>query len=83
MLQSMGSQGVGLDLVTEQQQYAGNMMMSKIDSFPIVIEPGCTWQDKHDQQHAVNSGDKRENALVTGAPSLINEIGNLPGVSEV
>ena len=54
MLQSMGSQGVGLDLVTEQQQYAGNTMMSKIDTFAIVIEPGCSWEDKHGQQHAVN-----------------------------
>ena len=54
MLQSMGSQRVGHYWVTEQQQYAGNTMMSKIDTFAIVIEPGCSWEDKHGQQHAVN-----------------------------
>ena len=53
MLQSMVSQKVGLDLATEQQQYAGNMMMSKTDSFPIVTEPGCSWEEKHKPQHAV------------------------------
>ena len=53
MLQSMVSQKVRLDLATEQQQYAGNMMMSKTDSFPIVTEPGCSWEEKHKPQHAV------------------------------